>query len=152
MRRMRRRLVALAAIGLALVLATAAAAATFTPSLGSPNDKRIHTGAISLKVKAPNAKNVDVWVNRSHRLKHGALVECIQSQKGCAVEEMKPWKHHPGWFIYTAPRFSFSGYWATTPGRYYWQAESFAKVPPCQYVTNGNCTFLTRIGHFNVTG
>ena len=143
---------ALTVIGLTLILAGAAAGSTFGPSLGSPNDKQVSAGAITLKVKAPDAKTVDVWVRRSHVVKRGALVECDLSQQGCAVELMKPWKGHRGWFIYKPPRFSFPGFWATTAGRYYWQAESFAKVPPCQYVTDGDCTFLTRIGHFNVTG
>jgi hypothetical protein len=129
-------------------VAIAASNASFTPKLGAPNGKRVGAGSITLTVKAKNAKTVYVWVRRNKKLKHGDLVECTATGKGCMVQTMKSKKK--GVFTYKAPAYTFSGWWSTTPGKYYWQAQSFAKSPPCKYVTNGDCSFYSKVGSFTV--
>lgn len=130
-------------------VAVAAASSTFTPRLGKPNGKSVSAGRVTLTVKAADAKTVYVWVRRNKKLKKGELAECTTSDKGCLVTTMKASKHK-GVFTYKAPAYSFPGYWATTPGKYYWQAQAFAKSPPCQYVTNGDCAFYSKIGTFRI--
>lgn len=131
-------------------VAVATAASQFAPSLQVPNGKKVHAGAITLRVKAADAKQVAVWVRPKRVIKHGQLGECTNVNKGCGVFEMHKWSGHAGWWTYKATAFHFKGWWSTTAGGYYWQAESFAKAPPCVYVTDGDCTFLSSIGHFKV--
>jgi hypothetical protein len=138
--------VAVAAIG--ATVAIAASSASFVPKLGKPNGKSVHAGRITLTVKAPAGKTVYVWARPTKKLAHGHLDGCTNVAKGCLYAKMKQTKK--GVFVYKALAVSFKGYWATTRGKYYWQAQSFAKSPPCQFVTNGNCAFYSKIGTFKV--
>lgn len=137
---------------LAMTLAGAAvavAAGSLRPSLGSPNGKRVHAGRITLKVKDTEAGvlHVSVYVaiaRTRNTNKHGLLRSCDVS-KGCDFVGLKRWRHHPGWWIYTSG-FNFPGYWATTPGKYYWQAQN----ADCFHFSD--CIAASNIGSFRVVG
>jgi hypothetical protein len=139
-------LAAIVVVGAAVALAAGSA---FTPKLRSPNGKHVSRGQIQLTAKIKDAKTVYVWVTRKRKLKHGKLVQCTKSSKGCLVSTMK----HKGadkW-VYKAPKYDFPGWWATTPGKYYWQVQSFAKQPPCKFGgANGDCAPLSKVGSFTV--
>ena len=64
----------------------------------------------------------------------------------CDFVALKPRKGHPGEWIYTTP-FNFPGYWAVTPGKYYWQAEHVA--PLCKAK---GCEVVSKIRTFTVVG
>jgi hypothetical protein len=140
----------LAAIAVTSVAVALAADSGFTPKLGAPNGRRVKPGRVHLTAKVADGRSVFVWVTRKRKLKHGQLAECTNVKKGCLVASMKKWKHHADGWTYTALHANFHGFWATTPGRYYWQVESFAKAPPCKFVTDGDCSFYSKIGSFTV--
>jgi hypothetical protein len=130
-----------AALGLvcALVLGGAAVAAGLRPTLGKPNHKPVHVGAIVLKLAdaAPKARKYGVFItiNKMRRLdKHGNLSSSpCHSDSGCTFVQAKPWAHHPGMWVYSPPNYGFPGFWATTPGKYYWQAEhTDCNMPGCE--------------------
>jgi hypothetical protein len=115
--------------------ATAFASAGSSPVLKSPrNGQAVRTGAITLIVEDPDVpahvRPVYAQISRQRKLdKYGHLVSCIDSAHGCEFVALHPWKHHPGYWIYTT-NANFPGYWAVTPGKYYWQTQHVA--PLCQ--------------------
>lgn len=145
-----------AALGLLVVmLATAAvatAASSLRPTLGPPNHKTVHAGTFTLKVKDPAAvaRHVSVFVsiaptrktNKDGQLKSGCSVA-----KRCNFVKLKRWKGHPGWWIYPPQKeFNFPGYWQTTPGKLYWQAQHV----DCDHFKS--CQALSKIGSFRIVG
>ncbi|MBV9424262.1 MAG: hypothetical protein JOZ98_15220 [Solirubrobacterales bacterium] len=148
------RAVSVAAV-LAMVLASmsagvAVAAGSLRPALGPPNGKRVHAGRITLKVKDTDAvvlhERVYVAIARTRRTdKHGLLKSTCDVAKGCDFVGLKRWRHHPGWWIYTSG-FNFAGYWATTPGKYFWQAQNV----DCFHFRG--CYATSNIGSFRVVG
>ncbi|HEY1688317.1 MAG TPA: hypothetical protein VGF95_05570 [Solirubrobacteraceae bacterium] len=99
------------------------------PTLVKPANKgAVHGGQIKLVVRDASAlaKRYGVFVSISRTRKtnaHGVLKETKDVAKGGAFIELKPAKGHSGLWTYTAPKQDFPGFWASTPGRYYWQAE-----------------------------
>lgn len=153
MSRMTVRIVAVATVlGTMLALTgVALGAGSLRPTLGPPNHKRVHAGRITLKVKDPAAiaQNTDVFVSISPKRKtnkYGELKSSCSVSKRCNFVELKRWKGHPGWWIYKAPGFNFPGYWATTPGKLYWQAEH----ADCTHFSG--CEATSKIGSFKVVG
>jgi hypothetical protein len=140
-------LVSVAMIAVIGAAAALAAGSALTPRLGSPNGKHVSPGRLQLTATTADATQVFAFVSRKHKLKHGTLVQCTSAARGCLVAKMTPWKHHKDGWTYTALNYNFPGFWATTPGKYYWQVQSFAKTPPC---TNGDCTFVSKVGTFTV--
>jgi hypothetical protein len=130
--------------------AVAIAASSYTPKLGSPNGKHVAPNGFDLTAKIADAKTVYIWVNKKHKIKKGQLVECTKPTQGCAVDTMKPWKGHKNEWIYEPPKYPFSGYFADTPGKYYWEIQSFAKSPPCNIGPDGPCYFYSKVGSFTV--
>lgn len=126
--------------------AVAIAASVYTPRLGSPNGKHVSPNAFSLTAKIADAKTVYVWVSKKRKIKHGNLVECTRATKGCLVDTMKRWKGTSDGWILRPQKYTFPGYFADTPGKYYWQVQSFAKSPPC----SGLCYFDSKVGSFTV--
>jgi hypothetical protein len=140
---------------LAVLLAGAAVAwgSPFShPVLKSPGKgKRVHAGVITLIVKDPGVpKDVrPVYVtisnkkslNRFHRL---TTYKTCGSR--CDFVALAPRKGHAGEWIYKTP-FNFPGYWAVTPGKYYWQAEHVA--PLCKAK---GCEVVSKIHAFTVVG
>jgi hypothetical protein len=146
---------ALSAIGVvAVVLAGAAVAvgsAFSHPVLKSPG-KRVHAGVITLIVKDPGVpKSVrPVYVTIAPKKKLNRVGRLTQ-YKGCSSGQcdfvaLKPRKGHPGEWIYKTP-FNFPGYWAVTPGKYYWQAQHVA--PLCKAK---GCEVVSKIRTFTVVG
>jgi hypothetical protein len=136
------------AVAVVLALAGVAAAASLTPTLGHPNHRKVHAGRVTLKVYDPAANGLGVHVFAGIGPKKAGLPRETKCQvtKRCSFVEFKPWSGHPGWWIYKAPRFSFHGYWATTPGKLYWQAVH----ADCSHFTS--CTAASPIGSFRVVG
>jgi hypothetical protein len=138
------------AVTVLALAAVAVAAGSLRPALGPPNGKQLHAGMITIKVKdtAPGAQKYGVFVaiGRTHKTdKHGVLKHGCDVSKGCGFVELKRWRHHPGWWTYTAG-FNFPGYWATTPGKYYWQAQHV----DCVHFRS--CLATSNIGSFRVVG
>lgn len=139
----------LAAVAAMMAIAGAAvaiASSSYTPKLGSPNGKHVSRNGFALTAKIADAKTVYIWVNKKHKLKKGQLAECTASQKGCVVDTMKRWSGHKNGWIYKPAKDTFPGWFANTPGKYYWEIQSFAKQPPC----SGLCYFYSKIGTFTV--
>jgi len=142
-RRARTTLVGVVTLALVLMGAAVAAASNNTaPTLKSPGrDAKVHTGVITFKVYDPGLSGasspVFVAVNRHRQInKNGLLNGSCKVNKGCDFFTMKHWKGHPGWWIYKSPAdTSFHGWYASTPGKYYWQAEHTAPLcdaPGCE--------------------
>jgi hypothetical protein len=114
--------VALAA--LLTVAGGAIAAGGLAPRLGSPNHKHVPAGHIRLVVNVPVTPanhGVFIAINPRRKLdKLGHLKFCASSR--CDFVQPKHWKGQK--YSFVAP-FTFSGYWAVTPGRYYWQAHYY---------------------------
>lgn len=145
-RRGRRFTIALT-IALVGVLAASAVAlaAGGVPTLIKPG-KRVHRGHIRLVVKDTSALarkyHVFVTINRHKQLdKSHHLANCKKVDKGCYFAELKKYKGHPGEWTWVSP-FSFPGYWATTPGKYFWQA---------QHVSSSGGLVVSKIKSFRVT-
>jgi hypothetical protein len=156
---MRRRLwpraVSLAIGAVAIVLAGAAAAfgsGFSSPVLKSPGKgKRVHAGVITLIVKDPgvpkDVRPVYVTISPKRKLdKYGRLFQYKGCGSKCDFVGLKPWRHHAGEWIYKS-QFNFPGYWAVTPGKYYWQAQHVA--PLCQAK---GCEVAGAIHTFTVVG
>lgn len=148
------------AVVCALALAGGAVASNFTPpKLKSPHPGgHVTIGHIALKVYDPGLSGVssDVFLAISKKRsvdKNGFLKGTCNVDKGCDFVEMKRWKHHAGWWIYTPPSYSFPGFWATTQGKYYWQARH---VPPACGNGHGGlapgCELVSKIQTFHVVG
>lgn len=134
-------------------LAAVAVASPFSaPVLNKPtNGKTVHAGAIKLIVKDPGVPHEvqPVYVTIAPKRKVNKSGNLIQ-YKGCGTHcdfvALKPWAGHKGFWVYTA-QFDFPGYWAATPGTYYWQAEHVA--PQCKAP---GCEVVSKIGTFKVVG
>jgi hypothetical protein len=122
------------------------------PVLKSPgNGKRLHASVITLIVKDPGVpKSVrPVYVTISAKRKvdrYGKLIEYKGCGSWCDFVALTPWRHHAGEWIYKSA-YNFPGYWAVTPGKYYWQATHVA--PLCQAK---GCEVDSRIRTFTVVG
>jgi len=119
-----------------LVMAGSAAASNSTsPQLASPGPgARVPVGNVALVVFDPGlsgklATPVFVVLSNRRTLSRGVLAPPPHCQLKCDFEEMHPWAHHPGdWLFRTT--FHRHGFWGVTPGTYYWQAYHF--VPDCR--------------------
>jgi hypothetical protein len=148
-----RRLSALLAVVLVGILAASAVALASgfsSPILKSPGkNARVHAGKITLVVKDPGVPNdvrpVYVEISPKRKLdKNGRLFRCLNVSHGCEFVALRPWRGHPGMWKFTTG-VSFQGYWAVTPGKYYWQANHVA--PLCHAK---GCEVVSRIGTFRV--
>jgi hypothetical protein len=155
MRNVRRRTAALGAVMLACSLAfagVAAAALPGAPRLVSPkHGAHLTPGHITLVVHDTaviKGFSVFVQISKHHKLnKFGNLAACNAVSKGCDFLSLKPRKGHPGEWIYrTDPNVSFPGWWATTPGTYYWQADHVN----CSVTGADSCHVTSQIGSFHV--
>jgi hypothetical protein len=145
--------VAIAVMALGLAGAAVALGSPFSaPVLKSPGKgKRLHAGVITLIVKDPgvpkDVQPVYVTISPKRKLdKYGRLKQYGGCGSKCDFVALKPWRHHAGEWIYKTP-FNFPGYWAVTPGKYYWQAEHVA--PLCQAK---GCEVASAIHTFRVVG
>jgi hypothetical protein len=149
-----RRLARVIVIALVCAMATAAVAiaAPFSPPVQKApgNHHAVGAGVVTLIVKDPGVpKDVrPVFVTISPRRTldkygHLKLLKCVGR---CDFVAMRPWRGHPGFWIYKS-KFNFPGYWAVTPGRYFWQAEHTA--PLCQAT---GCEVVSPIHSFRVAG
>lgn len=142
-------LVAMLAGALA-VSAVALASPLSPPVLKKPGkNARVHAGKITLVVNDPgvpkDVQPVYVQVLPKRKVdKNGFLARCINVGHGCEFTSLKPWKGHPGMWTTTVTA-TFAGYWAVTPGTYYWQAQHVA--PLCQAK---GCEVVSKIGVFRV--
>jgi hypothetical protein len=139
----RARISAVAVLTSVAVLALGSVAlAAVAPVLRSPrNGHRVHAGHVRLVVYDPavGGSSLYVAIRRQRKLdRYGYLVHApCNVAKGCDFITLRHWKGHPGYWTYVAG-VSFPGYWATTPGRYYWQASIVAPLcaaPGCQLVS-----------------
>lgn len=133
-----------AAAVLAILLAVAGAAIAAggaAPKLLSPNHKHVSQGHIRLVVEVPlkPAKHgVFVAVSPTKDLdKDGHLKDC--ASKRCDFVGPTHWK---GDRYSHVAQFNFPGYWAVTPGRYYWQAH--------YYTVGDTAVYWSAIGSFVV--
>ena len=56
----------------------------------------------------------------------------------CDFLALRPYRGHPGFYTFLALDHPFPGYWASTPGTYFWQAEHVANLcdaPGCEVVS-----------------
>jgi hypothetical protein len=126
-------------IGLALSRA-ALAAGSLAPRLVSPNHKKVAAGTIKLDMDIPgnpikNGVFIDILPSRT--LSHGVLKTC-RGVRRCDFVQAKSHVGHR--WTYVAPAYTFAGWWAITPGRYYWQVH---------YYTTRN-VYYSAIGSFTV--
>jgi hypothetical protein len=116
-----------AAVAVVLAVAASAVAAGGTaPTLGAPNHKHVSPGRVRLVLNVPlpaAGHGVFIAINPKRRIVHGHLKACSNPAKGCDFVEPKHKGGHK--YVYVAQAFTFSGYWAITPGKYYWQADYF---------------------------
>jgi hypothetical protein len=134
------RAAALAAL-LTLVLAGVAIAAGSTPTLGSPNGKSVSPGAIKLVVNIPlrpHKKGVFIAISPTRKVKGGHLTAKCNVNQGCDFVAPTRVKGHK--WAYVA-KFNFPGYWAVTPGKYYWQVH---------YYQPNFAVHFSKIGSFTV--
>jgi hypothetical protein len=150
--RMRALLVSgLALVGIIASGAMALASNSTRPTLKAPHKgQAVHAGTIRLVVYEPGLTDSSLYVaiRRQRKLdRNGYLAHnpCDVS-KGCDFITLQHWHGHRGYWVYTAG-VSFPGYWATTPGRYYWQASIVA--PSCQAK---GCEIASAIHTFKVVG
>jgi hypothetical protein len=150
-RRLRTGGAALLTCVLALACSAAAIAAGSGPTLVKPaNHGTVHANKVELVVKDASslAKQYGVFVSisRSRKTKTGGVLkETGNVNKGGSFVKLKKWSGHPGFWIYKPAKYDFAGYWASTPGRYYWQAEH----TDCEIK---GCEAVSKIGSFKVTG
>jgi hypothetical protein len=155
MRNVRRRTVALGVAALTCSLAfagVALAALPGAPRLVAPkHGAHVRPGHITLVVHDTaviKGFSVFVQISKHHKLnKAGNLADCNAVSKGCDFLSLKPRKGHPGEWIYKSdPSVSFPGWWATTPGTYYWQADHVN----CSVTGADRCHVTSKIGSFHV--
>jgi hypothetical protein len=144
---------------LALVLAFGVSAAALASGLSKPvlkapgRNGKVHIGSIVFKVFDPGVPkdvsplDIAIGPNKSDVTRLSLLKGLPKSCKSkCDFVAMKPLKGHPGTWIYKVPKsLQFPGFWANTPGRYYWQAEHVA--PLCQAP---HCEVMSPIRSFRV--
>lgn len=135
----------------AVVCALAGSAVAFAAGSGAPQlvkpgaGKQVKEGRIRLVVKDTSADarqfGVFVAINHHRKLdKNRELASSCNVDKGCDFAKLKRWAHHPGMWTYTA-HFSFPGYWATTAGRYFWQANHVGGNSRSGHVTSAIHSF-----------
>jgi hypothetical protein len=147
-RRGRRLTLALVATAICALAITAAAfaAGAGAPQLVTPGaGNTVKAGKIRLVVKdtSADARQFGVFAAINHRKnlnKFHQLASKCNVNKGCDFIELKRWSGHPGMWTYTA-RFNFPGYWATTAGRYYWQADHVGGTSPSGHVVSAIRSF-----------
>ncbi len=151
----RRLVVALAGVGLACAVAfsgVAVAALPGAPTLVSPkHGAHVNPGQITLIVHdtaVPSGFNVFVAISKHRKVnKFGELGKCKDVSKGCDFISLKRRKGHPGQWIYKSnPQVEFPGWWARTPGTYYWQADHV----DCFTTEADSCHVISKIGSFHV--
>ncbi len=132
------------AVALTVALAMAAvaiAAGGVAPQLLSPNHKHVAPGHIRLVVGVPQPAahhGVFVAISPKRKLdKNGHLKVCGSSR--CDFVGPTHWKGAK--YSYVA-KFNFPGYWAVTPGKYYWQAH--------YYTAGDTAVYYSGIGSFTV--
>jgi hypothetical protein len=119
---------AAAVITVLAVSSLAFAAGSSAPVLKSPGaGKKVNPGKIRLVVKdtSADARTYGVFAAINHHKrfdKYHELSSKCSVDKGCDFVQLKRWKGHPGLWTYVA-HFNFPGYWATTAGQYFWQAN-----------------------------
>jgi hypothetical protein len=131
-----------AVVAVVLAGAAVAAAGGVAPSLLSPNHTHVGPGRIRLVVKVPLAAarhEVFVAINSHRRFDRFGHLKFCASVIRCDFVKATPWKGHK--FSYVA-RFNFPGYWAVTPGRYYWQAH--------YYTADYTAVYYSGVGSFVV--
>jgi hypothetical protein len=125
---------------LTVVLAGVAAASSPAPRLLSPNGKSVNPGAIKVTVDiplSPAKHGVFIAIQPNRKTKHGRLSGTCN--KRCDFVAPKHLKGHK--WAYTA-KYNFPGYWAVTPGKYYWQVH---------YYTKGDtAVYYSKVGSFTV--
>ncbi len=155
MLRMRTRALRIGALALVLVFAfgaVALASNSTPPALKGPkNGAHVHAGVVTFKVYDPGLTGdmAQVYITVSpkrHLDKYGFLTPARGCKSKCDFVQMRRWAHHKGWWIYKSP-FNFPGYWAVTPGKYYWQANHVA--PLCQAK---GCELVSGIHSFTIVG
>ncbi len=155
MLRMRTRALCAGALALVLVFAfgaVALASNSTPPSLKAPGKgAHVHAGVVTLKVYDPGltGDSAPVYITispRKHLNKEGFLTPAKGCGSRCDFFAMTHWSHHKGWWIYKT-HFNFPGYWAVTPGKYYWQANHVA--PLCQAK---GCELVSGIHSFTIYG
>lgn len=131
-----------AALTLMLAVAAAAiAAGSAAPQLLSPNHQHVSPGHIRLVTNIPlrpNRHGVFLAISPTHKLdKQGHLKVC--GGRRCDFVGPTHWKGHK--YSYVA-KYSFPGYWAVTPGKYYWQVH--------YYTVGDTAVYYSGIGSFVV--
>jgi hypothetical protein len=148
--------IAVAVTGVTCAIAfsgVALAALPGAPTLVSPkHNAHLGPGHITLVVHdtaVPSGFNVFVQISKHRKVdKFGDLTKCNNVNKGCDFVSLKRRKGHPGQWIYkTDPGVSFPGWWATTPGTYYWQADHV----DCSVAGAHSCAVISKIGSFHVS-
>ena len=136
-------------VGSLLAAAAAFAASSSGPVLKAPGaGKKVTPGKIRLVVKdtSADARQYGVFVAINHHKKfdkyHELASKCAVD-KGCDFVQLKRWAHHPGLWTYTA-HFNFAGYWATTPGQYFWQANHVGGSSTSGHVVSAIHSFRVR--------
>jgi hypothetical protein len=143
----------------ALIAALSVSAVALASGLSKPAQKsphrgaHVHAGAITFKVSDPgvpkDVRPLDIAIAPNKKtLSRISLLKGIP--KSCASKcdyvAMHPWKGHAGMWIFTN-HDSFPGFWAVTPGTYYWQAEHVA--PLCNAP---HCLVMSAVHVFHVVG
>jgi hypothetical protein len=139
------------AVVCALGFSAVASAAGGGPVLVSPKKgAHVGPGGIRLIVRdtaVPSGFNVFVQISHQRKLnKFGDLAACNAVGHGCDFLALKHYRGHSGEWIYTSPSVGFPGFWATTPGRYYWQADHVN----CFVTERDSCHVTSHIGSFVV--
>jgi hypothetical protein len=115
--------------------ASAVAAGGNAPRLGRPNHKHVKAGHIKLVVNVPlPAARDGVFIvidrkKRRDRFGHLKTSPCSVS-KGCDDVIAHHVSGHK--YVYTG-KANFPGYWAVTPGKYYWQVQYFTVGDTANY-------------------
>jgi hypothetical protein len=135
----------LTAVSLVALVTTAAAVAAVSVSLGSPNGKHVKHGHIKVVVAVHGSSggNLYVLIAGRKQVNAGHLNATCNVTAACDTLKLHPWRGHPGKWIYTGRWFTFPGYWASSKGKRFWQAEYFCPGTSCQSWSN--------IGSFTVT-
>ena len=111
------------------------------PTLLAPNGKHVAPGHIRLVVGVPlKAASHGVFItiaNKRKLDKYGHLKECGINR--CDFVGPKHWKGNRYSYVAT---FNYPGYWAVTPGEYYWQAH--------YYTVGDTAVYWSGIGSFVV--
>jgi hypothetical protein len=131
---------AAAVLAILLAVAGTAVAGGVNPTLLSPNHKHIAPGRIRLVVGIPlkpNRQGVFIAISPAKKLdRQGHLNSTC---KRCDFVGPTHWKGNK--YSYVA-KFDFPGYWAVTPGKYYWQVH--------YYTVGDTAVYYSPIGSFVV--